>query len=63
MTAHELLNKAITPVYETGVRCPACTGKSWDIRHATAECGFCAYAMPLPEQVRRDRPAIKHGKK
>lgn len=37
-----------TPPYRSaGARCPGCGRSHWLIGRATAECGFCATALPL----------------
>lgn len=35
--------------YRSGDRCRGCGRANWFIRSATAECAFCAFAVPLGE--------------
>lgn len=48
MTSREIVQTgAVRQVYETGVRCPGCWGKSWIVGRVSAECGRCGHALPL----------------
>jgi hypothetical protein len=44
-----MLSRAIVPLYhaDTVNHCPACGHTHWHIGRLTAECAFCATAMPL----------------
>ena len=43
--------RGFRPVFRVGeqVRCPACGGSNWHVGRESAECGFCATALPLAE--------------
>jgi hypothetical protein len=35
------------PAYRTNTACPGCGGSHWVIGRSSAECAFCATALPL----------------
>jgi hypothetical protein len=37
----------MTLTYQTGMRCPNCSGKNWHVGRVSAECGKCSFAAPL----------------
>lgn len=43
------LTRPFVPLYhqDTVNHCPACGGRHWHIGRSTAECAFCATALPL----------------
>lgn len=43
------LCRTFIPLYhaDTVNHCPACSGRQWHIGRSTAECAFCATALPL----------------
>jgi hypothetical protein len=45
----KMRSRAIVPLYyaDTVNHCPACGHTHWHIGRSTAECAFCATAMPL----------------
>jgi hypothetical protein len=45
----DFLSRGIIPLYhqDTVNHCPACGHKHWHIGRSTAECAFCATALPL----------------
>ena len=57
------LSRGFRMVYHEGFvnHCPSCSGTNWIIGRLSAECGFCATALPLADTgmngagVRRER--------
>jgi hypothetical protein len=47
-----LTTRAYIPLYSAGYICPGCGGRHWIIGRLLAECGRCAFALPLAEPVR-----------
>jgi len=39
--------------------CPGCGRTHWHIGRVTAECGFCATAIPLAEATQREAPSAR----
>lgn len=54
-------NYAVYREHETN-RCPGCGRTHWLIGRASAECAFCATALPLAESLAKQgaRPVIVH---
>jgi hypothetical protein len=45
--------KAPIVYYDSGIRCPGCTARNWEIGRKSAECARCGYVLPLsPESSR-----------
>lgn len=58
--------RGYAPVYREGQvnHCPGCGRTAWHIGRTTAECAYCATALPLVEDNRRsgEGETIKHGR-
>ena len=51
-----LITAGYVLVYRPGILnfCPGCGGTHWHIGRYTAECGYCATALPIAATVVRD---------
>lgn len=47
LQAVPVLGTAATNAWKPGDRCPGCGRANWHVGRATAECAFCATALPL----------------
>jgi hypothetical protein len=48
---HDPTQRGYVIRYKAGCECPGCGRSNWHVGRATAECAFCATALPLPEAV------------
>jgi hypothetical protein len=52
MTPATPAQRGYQPLYTSGTRCPGCGRGHWLVGRVSAECGFCATALPLaPERA------------
>lgn len=53
--AHDPSARGYCPVYRENQvnRCPGCGRTHWHVGRVSAECGFCATALPLAEGAAR----------
>jgi len=59
-SAHDLPARGYHAVYrpqETN-HCPGCGRTHWHVGRVSAECGFCATALPLSESFRQPAAAV-----
>ena len=58
--AHNLAERGYTPIYREHAvnHCPGCGRTHWYVGRTSAECAFCATALPLQEGSARAASAI-----
>jgi ribosomal protein L37E len=58
MNAPAALTSAAPLLYWPGEtnRCPQCSGKSWHVGRAAAECAGCGHPLPLARQPETGEP-------
>lgn len=58
--AHDPMTRGYSLVYREDVvnHCPGCGRSHWYVGRFSAECGFCATALPLAEAARRNDHAL-----
>lgn len=48
MTAHDVPARGYSPLYDgPATRCPSCHRTHWYVGRISAQCAFCATALPL----------------
>jgi hypothetical protein len=61
--AHDPAARGYCPVYRENQvnHCPGCGRTHWYVGRVSAECGFCATALPLAEGAARGMAGLSRG--